>query len=269
MNALYSQEFCALDLETTGVNPYRERIIEIGIIRFNPGNTHRTEYHSLVNPEHPVSGQAYAVHGISEDELADKPVYGDIAADVRSFIGDSCLVIQNPMFDLSFLQMEHRRIGFETLTHYSFDTVLLARQAFPALINHKLDTVSSHLNIVRNFHRALDDALCCADIFVSALHTLDPDKKMELPQLKQICGFDTRNRIFRRIKKSMHRGVSLHPGIRYTIRYMDKGGSVTERQIIPRNIYRTGAQTILHAYCFLREEDRYFNMKRIQHIVSC
>lgn len=266
MDSPYSQTYCALDLETTGVNPYRDKIIEIGIVKFALHSNRQETYHTLVNPEKPVSQASFDVHGIHDDELVDKPVYKNIAQEVISFIGDSWLVIQNPQFDLSFLQVEHRALGLPVIQNYSFDTVTLSRRAFPFLENHKLDTVAAHLGIRRTFHRALDDALSCQEIFCRALKKIDQSSSISLASLKELCGFDTKNRIFRKIQKNVLHGTTVKTGEIYTIRYVDREGRITERKIKPKCLYKTGAQTVIHAYCYLREEERFFSAKRIRRI---
>ncbi len=269
MQSVYSQTYCALDLETTGVNPYRDRIIEIGIVKFNPDSRSSDVYHSLVNPEKPVSEQSYQIHGISDEDLQDKPLYVNIASDVVDFIGNSFLIIQNPQFDLSFLNMAHKSLNLERINNYSFDTVTLSRKAFPFLENHKLDTISRFLSINRNFHRALDDALCCKDIFIRSLDIIDKERILRINALKELCGFDTRKKIFSKVNTNTHRGTVICPGEKYTIEYVDKEGGVTTRKIMPKNLYRTGSQVIVHAYCYLREEERCFNIKRIRAISLC
>ncbi|MFW6366760.1 MAG: hypothetical protein ACOC2H_09855, partial [Spirochaetota bacterium] len=171
--------------------------------------------------------------------------------------------------DLSFLHTENKRVRKPGITNFSYDTVSLSRKAFPALRNHKLDTVATHLNISRTFHRALDDALCCRDIFIRSLERIDINRSLDVASLKELCGFDTRRRIFRRLPSNRLNGTSIYPGETYAIRYIDKEGVQTERKIITRNVYQTGSQTVIHAFCCLRGEERYFNVKRIQHIESC
>jgi DNA polymerase-3 subunit epsilon len=266
---VYDRSYTSIDIETTGVNPFKDNIIEIGLVKFTIGQSEAETFQTLVRPEVKISEQAFEVHGITERELVDKPYYEEIAEEVIDFIGDTYLVIQNPMFDLSFLQVEHRRKNIIPITNYSFDTVPLARKAFPHLINHKLETVATHLGIKKKFHRALDDALSCAEIFEKALCLLDPEQDLTLNQLKEMCGFDTKEKIFKKLQNNRYRGINIRAGETYEIRYIDSEGKTTERQIIPKNIYRSGSQTIIHAYCKLRDEERFFNVKRIQRISSC
>src|SRR3990167_4120796 len=122
-----------LDTETTGLDPSSgHRIIEIGcleLINFLP--TGRT-YHQYINPERDVPPDATAIHGITDDFLADKPVFEDIVDDFLGFIGDSTLVIHNANFDMKFLNAELAKVHKPKLKFSrTFCTMMLAREMFP------------------------------------------------------------------------------------------------------------------------------------------
>lgn len=266
---LYDIEYCSLDLETTGVNPYKDRIIEVGIARFDFKNGVVDTLSSLLNPHMQISESSFAIHGITDDEVADAPTYKEFYPKIREFIGDCTLVIQNPQFDLSFLQIENKRNNFPLLKNYAFDTVTLARKAYPDLYNHKLETVAVSLGIERRTHRALEDALSCGEIFVNALNTLDGEKKILPRELKNTCGFDTQEKIFKSMDHGSWRGKRINKGQKLVIEYCDKSGNTTEREIFAKNIFKNGNTILLHAFCFLRNEERYFKMKRIRRLELC
>ena len=96
-----------LDTETTGLDPHQgHRIVEIGAVEiFNGLPTGRT-YHQYINPQRNMPSEAFAVHGLGDDFLKDKPVFADIANDFVTFIGDAQLVIHNASFDMKFINAE-------------------------------------------------------------------------------------------------------------------------------------------------------------------
>src|SRR5580765_2704486 len=100
-----------LDTETTGLDPLRgDRLVEIGCIEiFNRMPTGQT-FHRHLNPEREMSAEAYAVHGLSSEFLADKPLFAHVVAEFLEFIGDAPLVIHNASFDFAFLNAELERI---------------------------------------------------------------------------------------------------------------------------------------------------------------
>lgn len=159
-----------LDTETTGLDPYQgHRLIEIGCIellnRFPTGQT----YHVYVNPERDVPAEAFAVHGISTEQLRDKPLFAEVADDLIAFIGEAPLVAHNAMFDLGFLNAELERAGKGLVPRERLvDTLLLARRRHPGVSN-RLDDLCSRYGIDnsrRTKHGALLDAELLAEVYL-------------------------------------------------------------------------------------------------------
>ena len=122
-----------LDTETTGLDPGTgDRVVEIGAVELvNHMPTGKT-YHQYINPGRSMPKDAFDIHGISDDQLRDKPRFAAIAHAFLSFIGDARLVIHNAPFDMKFLNHELTAAGHATLPMTrAFDTVALARQKFP------------------------------------------------------------------------------------------------------------------------------------------
>nr|HOP63918.1 3'-5' exonuclease [Spirochaetota bacterium] len=161
---LSSVNFCAIDLETTGVNPAFNKIIEIGAAKFRLDGAVET-FHTLVNPGVSIPETVIRIHGITDSMVASAPVIEDIIDSFHDFIEDSVLVIQNPRFDLSFIDRAFRSNEIIFAPLQALDTVRLAKNYFPDLPNHKLSTLAEHLGIVCRKHRALDDALVCMQVF--------------------------------------------------------------------------------------------------------
>jgi DNA polymerase-3 subunit epsilon len=162
-----------LDTETTGLDPLQgHRMIEIGCIelvnRFPSGRV----FHSYLNPEREVPTEAFAVHGLSNDFLRDKPFFAEIVDELVTFIGDAPLVAHNALFDLSFLNAELDRctrapIGRDRLV----DTLMLARRRHPAGPNG-LDHLCARYGIDnsrRTKHGALLDAELLAEVYVELI----------------------------------------------------------------------------------------------------
>ncbi len=159
-----------LDTETTGLDPNQgHRIIEVGCVELlNHVPTGRT-FHAYVNPERAVPSDAFAVHGLSDTFLRDKPTFAAIADDLLVFLGDSPLVIHNAAFDLGFLNAEFGRIAKPTLmADRAIDTVTLARRAFPGAPAN-LDALCKRFRIdtsERSTHGALKDAKLLATVYL-------------------------------------------------------------------------------------------------------
>lgn len=163
-----------LDTETTGL--YAEqghRIIEIGCIELiNRKFTGKT-YHQYLNPEREIEEGAIAVHGITNDFLADKPLFSAVAPEFMSFIQDAELIIHNAPFDVGFINTELGSLkkSWKTLEHYCriIDTLALARQMHVGQRN-SLDALCKRYNIDnshREFHGALLDAHLLARVYLA------------------------------------------------------------------------------------------------------
>lgn len=158
-----------LDTETTGLDPLRgDRLVEIGCVeivnRFVTGQV----FHRYINPERPMSPEAFAVHGLSDAFLADKPVFRQVAEEFLAFIGDDPLVIHNASFDMGFLNAELKRMKKGSLAaDRVIDTLAIARRKHPGQQN-SLDALCARYGIDnsrRSRHGALLDAEILAEIY--------------------------------------------------------------------------------------------------------
>ena len=124
-----------LDTETTGLSAEQgDRIVEIGCIEMeNRRLTGRTLHHYL-NPERSSHPDAVRVHGLTDEFLADKPLFADRVEEFLAFIGEDQLVIHNAQFDIGFLNAELERVGRTKLANSYVDTVSMARRKFPAAV---------------------------------------------------------------------------------------------------------------------------------------
>lgn len=162
-----------LDTETTGLDPYQgHRLIEIGCIElFNRFPTGKV-FHKYLNPERDVPAEAFAVHGLSNDFLKDKPYFHEICDELIAFIGDAPLVAHNAAFDLGFLNAELERCGKTLVMRERLvDTLMLARRRHPAGPN-SLDALCARFGIDnsrRARHGALLDAEILAEVYVELI----------------------------------------------------------------------------------------------------
>jgi DNA polymerase-3 subunit epsilon len=159
-----------LDTETTGLEPAEgHRVVEIGAVELvNQRPTGRT-FHQYVHPERDVPAEAYAVHGIGDALLADKPVFAAIAESFLAFLGEDRLVIHNAAFDMRFLNAELERAGRAPLDPARVvDTLEMARRKFPGA-PASLDALCRRFgvdNSGRTKHGALLDAEILAEVYL-------------------------------------------------------------------------------------------------------
>jgi len=161
-----------LDTETTGLSAADgDRIIEIGCIEMvNRRMTGRTLHH-YVNPERSSHPDAVKVHGLTDEFLADKPLFAAIADEVLEFLEGAEIIIHNAAFDLGFLNEELRRLNRPRITEIVAevtDSLTMAREMFPGKGN-SLDALCRRLevdNTNRTLHGALLDAGLLAEVYI-------------------------------------------------------------------------------------------------------
>ena len=163
-----------LDTETTGLEPEQgHRIIEIGCVEvINRRRTGRF-YHQYIQPERKVDEGAVEVHGITDDFLADKPLFADIVEEFLAFVGHDELVIHNAPFDVGFinheLKLDKRSWPPIDETCSIVDTLVLAREMHPGQ-RHSLDALCKRYEIDnsrREWHGALLDSEILADVYLT------------------------------------------------------------------------------------------------------
>ncbi len=161
-----------LDTETTGLSPESgDRIIEIGCIEMVNRRLTGHNKHFYVNPERRNSEDAVKIHGLTDEFLADKPVFAAIADELLEYLAGAEVVIHNASFDVGFLDMELRRLGkppFASFVERVTDSLAMAREQFPGKSN-SLDALCKRLevdNSNRTLHGALLDAGLLAEVYI-------------------------------------------------------------------------------------------------------
>ncbi len=161
-----------LDTETTGLSPDTgDRIIEIGCIEMVNRRLTGQNKHFYLNPERPSSPDAIKVHGLTDDFLADKPLFASVADELMDYLAGAEIIIHNAAFDVAFLNAELERIRrkpFATVVGGITDTLLMAREMYPGKSN-SLDALCRRLevdNTARTLHGALLDAGLLADVYI-------------------------------------------------------------------------------------------------------
>ncbi len=158
------------DTETTGLSfPGGDRLVEIGCVELvNRVETGRT-FHAYFNPERNMPAEAFAVHGLGDAFLADKPLFSAGVAALLDFLGDAPLIAHNAGFDFSFLNGELERCGHPLVCRSRMvDTLQIARTRHPGA-KHTLDALCSRYGIDRShrvLHGALLDAQLLAQVYV-------------------------------------------------------------------------------------------------------
>ena len=196
-----------LDTETTGIDPKEgHRIIEIGCVEVVNRRLTGNHFHVYINPGRHIEQEAIEVHGITNEFLADKPTFSQVAQEFVNFIKGAQLVIHNAPFDVGFMDHE---FGMETSTKGVItnqicdvlDTLTLARQMHPGQKNN-LDALCKRYGI-DNSHRTLHGALLDAEILAD-VYLLMTGGQTKL-KLASSSGSDADSTAIRRVKRSANK----------------------------------------------------------------
>ncbi|AFS37080.1 DNA polymerase III subunit epsilon [Alteromonas macleodii] len=196
-----------LDTETTGIDPKEgHRIIEIGCVEVVNRRLTGNHFHVYINPGRHIEQEAIEVHGITNEFLADKPTFSQVAQEFVSFIKGAQLVIHNAPFDVGFMDHE---FGMEASTKGVItnqicdvlDTLTLARQMHPGQKNN-LDALCKRYGI-DNSHRTLHGALLDAEILAD-VYLLMTGGQTKL-KLASSSGSDADSTAIRRVKRSANK----------------------------------------------------------------
>ena len=176
-----------LDTETTGLsNTEKHRIVEIGCIELSNQIPTNKIFHEYINPQRPVSEEAYKIHGYSDKFLSDKKTFAEISEDFLNFIKDKKLIIHNAPFDLSFLNYEMRLIKKKEIDKKNIiDTLEIARAKYPGSQN-SLDALCKRLNIdnsKRKKHNALIDCHLLKEVYVNLVDQKEPKFNLESAEI--------------------------------------------------------------------------------------
>lgn len=185
----FHDTFVVFDLETTGLNARKDKIIEIGAVKVVDGKI-TERFSTFVNPEIGIPYQIEELTGISGQMVAQAPVIETVLPQFLEFAQDAVLAAHNAVFDVSFIEKNSADIGIDC-DFTTIDTVGLARFLLPSLGRFKLNQVAKALNIpLGNHHRAVDDAECTALIFIRFMEMLG-ERGMEcLKDVNEMAGAD-------------------------------------------------------------------------------
>jgi len=165
-------DFTVFDLETTGLSNRKDRIVEIGAVRYSKG-TVTDSMNEFINPGIPIPAVASSIHGIYDRDVADKPFIEEILPLFLQFIEGSVLVAHNASFDTGFMRKALGRAEMPVPENHVLDTISLAKAAWPGRKSYSLQNLAIFLGIdVKKAHSAEDDSRVCLEVLKKGLEVL-------------------------------------------------------------------------------------------------
>ncbi|WP_165065367.1 exonuclease domain-containing protein [Paludisphaera rhizosphaerae] len=257
-----SCHFIALDLETTGLDPRSDRVIEIGaLICDGEGRTLET-FERLINPGRPIGPLASQINGLCDSDLIGAPPASVVLAELNELLRraeNAPLIAHNAAFDAGFLGMEFTRSGMSIPNRPVLDTLPLARSVLPDLESHRLDRLVAYFGTGEKArHRALADAKAVIDLWFRLGGPTTPQAARVSYPLHDGSQPAPPPLGWERLDEAVARGIAVR--IAYT------GGSRGEapRVVTPRAFAHRGGIAYLVARCHIDAIDKSFRLDRIR-----
>ncbi len=265
---LRQQTFVAFDTETTGLWAPANRIVEIGAVKFRPGDDKADKFQTLVNPEKPMPPEVIRIHHITDADVADAPLAKEVMEKFIKFCGkDSILIAHNAPFDISFVGCELDRTEMKFGDNIVIDTADIFRRYFPKLGSYSLLSLAQHFSVVDiQSHRALADAVIVQKLFEIAAPKLGNIKQQsDLAHVISTYEMDdwrARNATLPDEYSDLNKALDKKQKIE--IVYVTASNEPTSRVIQPHNFYQLGKVYYIMAYCERVKDDRTFRLDRIR-----
>lgn len=260
--------FAALDVETTGLDPYMgDRICEIAIVRFR-GQETLDSFSSLVNPERHITQDASAISGITDQMVAPAPRFAEVAADVLRHIEESVILAHNAPFDLAFLALQLSSFGYPPLDNPVVDTLALARCCYDYPSNALGDLARARSLSGPPEHRAAGDAELTRRLFRSFLTDFAARGTTTLGDLLALQGGSIPIPSPDRPELPPFLQEAIDERRQLRIRYRSADDAWTERVVLPLQVNTYAGKTYLVARCGLRGEERTFRLDRIERMTT-
>lgn len=180
---LRSLNFCIIDLETTGGNPDRDQVFEVGMVKIE--NLKITEERSfMINPGKEIPEFVQRLTGIKQADVESSPNFSEVADEIRQFAGDSILVAHNTSFDIPFLNAKLKQNGRETLDNKVLCTNVMTKYMIPEIVNSNLEYMGKIFNLGEvKVHRAVEDARLTAHLLLKYLQIFQEKQIRKANQL--------------------------------------------------------------------------------------
>ena len=184
----YIEDYVVFDLETTGVSPYNDEVIEISAVKARKGKVVE-ELSQLVNPKRTIPFAASRVNNITDDMVSDAPFFDEVLRKFLEFVGEDVLVGHNiQSFDMKFIYRDCERYFHQLITNDYVDTLILAKRCFPEWRHRRLGDLADYYGIsTQGAHRALADCRMNQRVFELLGKEMNTEKKKTLDSNVKTC----------------------------------------------------------------------------------
>lgn len=239
-----------LDVETTGLDYKKERIIEFAAVRLENGVI-KAKYETLINPKQHIRKSSMAVHGITEEMIADQPTEEEAMPAIFEFIGEYPIVAHNAIFDYNFLNESSKRLYGKPIVNQRIDSQFLFKEVYPEFESHGLENLMLKFGVdFDTRHRAMADTIGLAEAYPKLKKLYE--KKYDW-QMKQIDNIDYLFERFLRIQQAVSTMQSELQDLKSIFKlYFDEGGKPVEATTGETLVYQSKQS---YSYDFIQIKD--------------
>jgi DNA polymerase III epsilon subunit family exonuclease len=252
------QDIITFDVETTGLHPVTDRVIELAAVRWSAGQPVDT-FQYLVNPRQPIPAESSAIHGIQDADVSTAPEISPVLQLFQKFVGSTPLAAHNAGFDIGFLTMECARSRMVWNDTQVLDTLPLSRAAFPELPSHRLDRLSYALRLgAVQHHRALADCMTAGRMMYEAFSRLDA-----IPPAAWMTWSSGLKQALPAKLKALQTALSASATVEILYK-SDKDPRARSLQVKPVALMDILGRSYLYGHCLDVREDRTFRLDRVE-----
>jgi DNA polymerase III epsilon subunit family exonuclease len=271
-NDISTLDFVAFDTETTGLSPHSESLVELAGVRFNLVSGPKEYFQTFVHPGKPIPPNVSAIHGITDEMVADAPTIAQVLPSFYQFVQNSVLVAHNAPFDIGFVALHSLRSNLALPEMPILDSCMFARRVCLDLRSHRLSSLVDAFSLDKStFHRALADAKNCMEIFRILIEKSCGSNACWdslAARHGKIHFFQDANRPVKQSRKV----VELEPIFRAleekrSLWILYEGG-YGPREISPLLLYAKGSQQYMEATCHIDGIRKSFRLDRIQKVLT-
>ena len=239
-----------LDVETTGLDYKKERMIEFAAVRLENGVI-KDSYETLINPQQHIRKSSMAVHGITEEMVADKPTEEEVMPKILEFIGDYPIVAHNAIFDYNFINEASKRLYDKPIENQRIDSQFLFKEVYPEFESHGLENLMNKFGVEFDTrHRAMADTVGLAQAYPKLKKLYE--KKYDW-QMKQIDNIEYLFERYLRIQQAVQTMQSELQDLKSIFKlYFDEGGKPVESMTGETLVYQSKQS---YSYDFVQIKD--------------
>ncbi|MBJ8007369.1 MULTISPECIES: 3'-5' exonuclease [Bacillus cereus group] len=196
-------DYVVIDFETTGFNPYNDKIIQVAAVKYR-NHELVDQFVSYVNPERPIPSRITSLTGITNYRVSDAPTIEEVLPLFLAFLHTNVIVAHNASFDMRFLKSNVNMLELPEPKNKVIDTVFLAKKYMKHAPNHKLETLKRMLGIRLSSHNAFDDCITCAAVYQKCASIEEEGKrKVQKEVLDETVAYEAVKEILMRNKRDI------------------------------------------------------------------